>query len=712
MSSDNLALKGTDYISFKEHVPLRLTAAGYDYLEFWSTARGAFTQCGTRNTCATGSYTNANITISPDGSISSISNGSSSGSLTLTGAVIGSGTGAIATSLGLAQTMTGASLAYTWPTGGASQTLIYNYNYLLDNNTLSTSIPIYNFNASITGTSSRGWNVAYSMGNATTANGTYSVQFGHNTYSGTTYSPMVITANGTSFTTTFLGSISTTSTTTVALTVGNILNYGNLYVTNLSAYSAGLINVTNNMTLGSYNLTTTGTITAGALSASSLSLTNLSISGWMFANQIGTYSGSQISFGANNLVTTGSFSCGAFTASSLSFSSLSLSGTLSVNTISPYSGTVINLASVNITSNLSLNNIGGYSATTVNCNSNLVLSSTYSITLAGNITTSGTITAQTGSVTANNFATYNSANMNFNSPISMGANNITTTGRVTSGFYYCTGTVYTNSILPYSVGALSLTTVNITSSLSLDNIGGYSSSILNCNSALNVSGAITVTGLGIPASFTYGYYNASGYNGAFTGTPSFSIKATYGVIATNFYSVSSRKKKRILDSGLPVESKVIDILKNTNFFEYEFKDGLTECGTRYGIIAEELAKTLPFYVDATNVEYVPNIYQMADVTTQNRVEYTLTFENPIEEELESMCLRLIDYNNNNIIVDIVKIINYNVLIVKSNTHIKDKVFAYGTYEKCPAVSSKVSELALVAIKNLINRVEVLENVNK
>ena len=94
---------------------------------------------------------------------------------------------------------------------------------------------------------------------------------------------------------------------------------------------------------------------------------------------------------------------------------------------------------------------------------------------------------------------------------------------------------------------------------------------------------------------------------------------------------------------------------------------------------------------------------------KNGVDFTLEFEDQIENSLESNKLRLIDYQNNDIEVEIVEKIRYNALVVRSRTKLDKKMFVYGTYEKCPAVSSKVNELALIAIKNLINRVERLEN---
>jgi len=69
---------------------------------------------------------------------------------------------------------------------------------------------------------------------------------------------------------------------------------------------------------------------------------------------------------------------------------------------------------------------------------------------------------------------------------------------------------------------------------------------------------------------------------------------------------------------------------------------------------------------------------------------------------------LLDTQNKDIIVDIIEIVANNKILIKTDMFLPNSVFVYGTYEKCPSVASKVSELSLIAIKNLISRVEKLE----
>jgi hypothetical protein len=60
---------------------------------------------------------------------------------------------------------------------------------------------------------------------------------------------------------------------------------------------------------------------------------------------------------------------------------------------------------------------------------------------------------------------------------------------------------------------------------------------------------------------------------------------------------------------------------------------------------------------------------------------------------------------------ILTVINEKTLEIKTEDRInrmKKTVFVYGTYEQCPSVASKVTELALIAVKNLLTRIEILE----
>jgi hypothetical protein len=60
--------------------------------------------------------------------------------------------------------------------------------------------------------------------------------------------------------------------------------------------------------------------------------------------------------------------------------------------------------------------------------------------------------------------------------------------------------------------------------------------------------------------------------------------------------------------------------------------------------------------------------------------------------------------------EISDILDTKTLKVISQDDISQKVFVYGTYEECPSVASKVTELALIAVKNLLTRIEKLEEI--
>ena len=318
----------------------------------------------------------------------------------------------------------------------------------------------------------------------------------------------------------------------------------------------------------------------------------------------------------------------------------------------------------------------------INCQSNDIL-------------TTGTINATTGTLKANNLSSHNSSNINVLTNLDLNNNILTTLG-----------IIKTNTLTTPSGGALGVScAINMSNSLFVNTIATYSNSSISCHPLYINAGYFAYNG-------NYGYLNPSGNIGIASGNNLYSINATYRVKASEFNAVSSIKKKRILSQGVEIEKEVVDILKKTEFFKYQYIDQIAEKGIRYGIIAEELAKTLPDYVDYDNMEYITNIMQVGKLTQiaggTNNYKYILKLKNKIEIFNDVKKLKLVDENNKVIEALILNMIGEKTLEIKTEKKLSKKVFVYGTYEQCPSVASKVTELALIAFKNLLTRVEILE----
>jgi hypothetical protein len=263
-------------------------------------------------------------------------------------------------------------------------------------------------------------------------------------------------------------------------------------------------------------------------------------------------------------------------------------------------------------------------------------------------------------------------------------------------------------------GDVSISTYNFTSSGTISASTGAlkANNLLVHNSTAIVCDPLAVTGGYAPYNGSYGYLNSSGLTGTASGSNTYSINCTYRVKASEFNAVSSIKKKCILAKGIEIEQEVIDIIKSTEFFKYKYKDQIAEHGVRYGVVAEELGRVLPDYIDYNNMEYIPNIMQTGKVerVKNNKHQYIIKLKNEIDNSVKINKLKIINNKNKMIETEISDILDTKTLKVISQDDISQKVFVYGTYEECPSVASKVTELALIAVKNLLTRIEKLEEI--
>jgi len=232
--------------------------------------------------------------------------------------------------------------------------------------------------------------------------------------------------------------------------------------------------------------------------------------------------------------------------------------------------------------------------------------------------------------------------------------------------------------------------------------------VINYTYSLNVNDSGTYQ----PYNGGYGYLNSSGSTGQATGQNSYSINCTNRVKASEFDAVSSKKIKNILGRGEEIEHTAIELFKKIPLFKYKYKDTIKESDAEhYGVIAEELAEVIPAFVNMQDEGWIPNIYKncIADKGLDN--SYKLYFDEKLEN-IEGSKLKLIFQDKEgekNIEVMITEITADSLSVICCEKLPRD-IFAYGTYSICPTVSKqKVFELGLVALQNIIKRVEILEN---
>jgi hypothetical protein len=232
--------------------------------------------------------------------------------------------------------------------------------------------------------------------------------------------------------------------------------------------------------------------------------------------------------------------------------------------------------------------------------------------------------------------------------------------------------------------------------------------VINYTYSLNVSD----NGSYRPYNGGYGYLNSSGSTGQATGQNSYSINCTNRVKASEFDAVSSKKLKTILGRGEEIEHTAIELFKKIPLFKYQYKDTIKEGNTdHYGVIAEELAEVIPAFVNMQDEGWIPNIYKNCIAEKGLDNSYKLYFDEKLEN-IEGSKLKLIFQDKEgekNVEVTITEITADSLSVICCEKLPKD-IFVYGTYSVCPTVSKqKVFELGLVALQNVIKRVESLEN---
>lgn len=215
---------------------------------------------------------------------------------------------------------------------------------------------------------------------------------------------------------------------------------------------------------------------------------------------------------------------------------------------------------------------------------------------------------------------------------------------------------------------------------------------------------------------SYGWLNSGGSVSTASSGGYYSLDCRNRVKASEFNAYSSIKKKNILLVNKElVEKEALEIFKKIPFVKYEYKDKLKEGkAITYGIVAEQIDKILPGYVDIDCKDFVPNIMQKCKVL-KKETYYEVSFDKEINVDFDSRELRIITQEK------MLEVTVIQLEAVKTQFILKDKkdnfedeeIFVYGTYETCPTVAkNKLFELSMVVVQNLLKRINNLEEILK
>ena len=295
-------------------------------------------------------------------------------------------------------------------------------------------------------------------------------------------------------------------------------------------------------------------------------------------------------------------------------------------------------------------------------------------------------------------------------------NNLSTSGVLSAQ----TGTIEGNSLSSYNSDSIlcksSFSNLSVSNDIGLNNhkiTSGLSSMAF-------VNGTLEVNGGGIMAGreYSFGWLNSSGGTGVSSGSMNFyDIVCTSRIAASEFNATSSQKIKKI-DSNFNIH-ELIDKFLKIDFKKYSYIDRVDGHGDHYGVIAEELAEIFPQFVNLEQVRHVPNCVdqdgRMFKIHLKLKEDTTCIFNHSID-------LTQIDRHSKHIRLCIDNLfikakLNYlsdeeiSVSFEKSqikdinNSLVKNKnIFAYGTYEKCPSVEkNKLAEIGLAILQFILKK---------
>jgi len=273
-------------------------------------------------------------------------------------------------------------------------------------------------------------------------------------------------------------------------------------------------------------------------------------------------------------------------------------------------------------------------------------------------------------------------------------------------------------------------------------MGGFNATSSTGSGYFEVSGYMYVNG-SQNQTYSYGYLNASGATGSGSGTNSYSIMAAQRIKGSEFNAVSSKKIKTVqsslTDSNTMTEA--VNLFKSITLSKYVYTDSQQhDSYTHYGLIAEDMP---PFeikndsgeivqrfehiYTDNSQTGYVPNIYSFGIVESVDSSGIgSITLNNAISADKLATITNMsyvLCYGSEDDGKTFSKFEVIENLTIIDNTHITGylpdyqdydhtglTLLIYGTQEVIPNITkNNVFEIGLCVIKNLLERVEALEN---
>ena len=136
------------------------------------------------------------------------------------------------------------------------------------------------------------------------------------------------------------------------------------------------------------------------------------------------------------------------------------------------------------------------------------------------------------------------------------------------------------------------------------------------------------TSVVLPAGYKY---TSTGQFSNTTNPDTIQMKVEHGIWASIFYAASDRRIKKNI---IPYDAtNVLQTLQQIKPVTYQYIDQARHQEIEYGFVAQDIEPVLPYAV-TKGIDYIPNIYDLADWSTLTQSTTLLTLRNKTTEDIE------------------------------------------------------------------------------
>jgi hypothetical protein len=173
----------------------------------------------------------------------------------------------------------------------------------------------------------------------------------------------------------------------------------------------------------------------------------------------------------------------------------------------------------------------------------------------------------------------------------------------------------------------------------------------------------------LPAGFKY---TSTGIVGNTTNPDTIQLKTQFGIWASIFYAASDRRIKKNI---APYDAtNVLQTLQQIRPVTYQYIDQVNRHRQiEYGFVAQDIQPVLPYAV-TKGIDYIPNIYDLADWSTLTKSTTLITLRNKLTDDLQIHDeLKILDLRERPILLQIMEKTTQSIIV---NGNLEDLVAEY------------------------------------